>query len=104
LRIDSDIKNQQKLHSGHRTGVSNSNCTEGQMRTYKVNWGAQPALGLPKGCIMTMTQQWQYLNLTGNSFNILFPAKGIMSYRKIICSLLYVRLKGTYSFASRTLW
>jgi len=63
------------------------------MRTYKVTRGPQPALWLPEGCIMTMTQQWRSLNLTGKSFNILFPAKGIMSYRKMICNLLYVRLK-----------
>jgi len=37
------------------------------------------------------------------SFYILFPAKGIVSYRKIISSCLYVRLKGTYSLASRAL-
>jgi len=34
------------------------------------------------------------LNLTRNRFYILFPAKGIVSYKKIISSLLYVRLKG----------
>jgi len=44
---------------------------------------------------MTLTQQWQYLNLTRNSFHTFFPAKGIVSYRQIISSLLYVRLKGT---------
>jgi len=39
-----------------------------------------------KGCIMTLMQQWQDLNLTRNSFYILFPAKGIMSYRHVISS------------------
>jgi len=39
---------------------------------------------------MTLTQQWQYLNLTRNTFHILFSAKGIMSYRQIISSRLYV--------------
>jgi len=50
---------------------------------------------------MTLTQQWQYLNLTRNSFYILFLAKGIVSYRQIIFSRLYVHLKGTCSVASR---
>jgi len=39
------------------------------MRTYKVT----------EGHIMTLTQQWWYLNLTRNSFYILFPAKGIVT-------------------------
>ena len=34
-----------------------------------------------------------YLNLTRNSFDILFPAKGIMSCRQIISSSLHVRFK-----------
>jgi len=37
---------------------------------------------------MTLTQQWRYLNLTTNSFYILFPAKGIMSHRQDISSRL----------------
>jgi len=49
---------------------------------------------------MTLTQQWRYLNLTKNSFYILFPAEIIMSYRQIISSHLFVRLKGTCSLAS----
>jgi len=52
---------------------------------------------------MTLTQQWRYLNLTRNSFYILFPAKGIVSYRQIISNRLYVRLKGTGSHAGRAL-
>ena len=51
------------------------------------------AVWLPEGRIMTLTQQWRYLNLTRNSFYILLPAKGIVSYRQIISSHLYVRLK-----------
>ena len=43
---------------------------------------------------MTLTQQWLYLNLTRNNFYILFLAKGIVSFRQIISSRLYVRLKG----------
>jgi len=50
-----------------------------------------------------MTQQWRYLNLTGNSFYTLFPAKRSMSSRRIICSHLYVRLKETSSLASQAL-
>jgi len=42
---------------------------------------------------MTLTQQWRYLNLARNSFYILFTEKGIMYYRQIISSRLYVRLK-----------
>jgi len=53
----------------YRPRVSNSNCSVGKMRTYKV----------PEGRIVTLTQQWQYLNLTRNSFYILFPAKCIVS-------------------------
>jgi len=34
-----------------------------------------------EGRIMTLTKQWRYLNLTGNSFCILFLAKGIVRYR-----------------------
>jgi len=52
---------------------------------------------------MTLTQQWGYLNLTRNSFYILFPAIGMMSYRQIISSRLYVLLEGTLSFADRAL-
>jgi len=48
---------------------------------------------------MTLTQQWRYLNLTRKSFYILFPAKGIVSFRQIIYSRLCVRLKETYSLA-----
>jgi len=33
---------------------------------------------------MTLTQKWRNLNLTRNSFYILFPAKDIMNYRRII--------------------
>ena len=53
--------------------------------------------------IMTMTQQWRYLNFTRNSFYISLPAKGIMISRQIISSHLYLRLKGTCSLASRVL-
>jgi len=39
---------------------------------------------------MTLTKQRRYLNPARNSFYILFPAKGIVSYRQIISSRLYV--------------
>jgi len=45
----------------------------------------------PEGRIMTLAQQWRYLNLTRNSFYILFLAKCTVSYRQIISSRLYVR-------------
>jgi len=51
---------------------------------------------------MTLTQQWWYLNLTRNSFHIIFPAKGIMSFRQGISSRLCVHLQ-TCSLASREL-
>jgi len=44
---------------------------------------------------MMVTQQEQNLNLTRNSFYVLFPAKGMMGYRQTISSCLYDRLKGT---------
>ena len=53
---------------------------------------------------MTLMQQWQYLNLTRNSFYILFPAKGIVSYRQIIYNCLNICLSKTCSLASRALW
>jgi len=56
-----------------------------------------------EGRIMTLTQQWRYLNLARNSFYILFIAKGIVNYRQIISSNHYVRLKGTCSLADRAL-
>ena len=49
---------------------------------------------------MTQTQQWRYVNLARNSFYILFPAKGVVSYALIISSRLNVRSKGTCSLAS----
>jgi len=52
---------------------------------------------------MMLTQQWRYLNLTRNSFYIMFPVKGIVSYMQIIFSRLYVRLKGTCSLVGRAL-
>ena len=35
-----------------------------------------------------LTQQWRYLNLSKNSFYILFPAKGFVSSGQIISSRL----------------
>jgi len=48
---------------------------------------------------MTLTQQLQYLNLTRNSFYILFLAKDMVSYRQIISGRGYVRLIETCSLA-----
>jgi len=75
------------------SGVSNSNFSEGLMRTYKVT----------QGRIMTLTQQWQHLTCTRKSLFIVFPAKGIVNYRQIPSSGLYVRSKGTCSLSGRTL-
>jgi len=55
----------------------------------------------PDSRIMPLTKQWRYLNLTRNSFYILFLAKGIASYKKIISSRLYVCRKGTCSLGGR---
>jgi len=73
-----------KSSTSFGSGVSNSNCSVGQIRTYKVTQGTHYGV---------VTQQWRYLIFTRNSFYILFPAKGIVSYRQIISSRLYVRLK-----------
>jgi len=53
---------------------------------------------------MTLTQQWRYLNVTRNSFHILFLAKDIMSCSQIISSRLCVCLKVTCCFARRALF
>jgi len=52
---------------------------------------------------MTLTQQWQYLNLTvlGTVFTYYFLRK--VRSRKIISSRLYIHLKGTCSLGSRVL-
>ena len=52
---------------------------------------------------MTLTQQWRYLNLTRNSFYIIFPAKYIANYNQIISSRLHVLLKETCSLAGGAL-
>jgi len=62
----------------------------------------EPHYDYPMGG-MTLTQQRRHLNLTENSFYTLFPAKGIMSYRHVIPSCLYVPSKGTCTLASRGL-
>jgi len=46
---------------------------------------------------MTLTHQWRYLNLTRNSFYILFLAKDMVSFRQIISGRRYGHLKGTCS-------
>jgi len=59
-----------------KSGVSNSNCSVGQMGTYKVtrapHYDAEATIAVPE--------------CTRNSFYILFPAKGVMNYRQIISS------------------
>jgi len=52
------------------------------MRTYKVTRGP------PYNADATMS----VLELTTNSFYILFPAKGIVNHRQIISSCLYIRI------------
>jgi len=69
--------------------VSNSNCSEGQMGSYKVTRGPHHDL----------TQQWRYLNLSKNSFYILFPAKGFVSSGQIISSRLWVCYELVHSLA-----
>ena len=76
------------------SGISHLQCSEGQMRTYRVTRGPR----------LTLTQQWRYLNLARNSFCILFSAKGFVSYMQIVSNRLYVPSKGTCSLAGRVLW
>jgi len=72
-------------HDGRKAGVSNSNCSDGQMRTYKVTRGshydADTTMAVPE------PQSKQLLHL--------ISCKGLMSYMQIISSRLYVCLKGT---------
>jgi len=58
------------------------------MTSYAKNFGGHGALAA--GRIVTLTQQWLYLNLTRNSFYNLFPAKSIGSclYCTFICKEL----------------
>jgi len=49
---------------------------------------------------MTLMQQWQYLNLTRNSF---FLTKGIVSCRQTISSRLYVCSNRTCLLAGQAL-
>jgi len=55
--------------------------------------------------MMALTQQQRCLNLTAvqTAFEFYFPAKGIISYGRIVSSRLYVCLKGTCSLAGRAL-
>ena len=73
--------------------VSNTNCSEGQIRTYKATGGPH----YDADATMAVPEPYQ------NSFYILFLAKYIVSYRQIISSRLYVRLKETCSLAGGTL-
>jgi len=74
-------------------GILNSNCSKGQMKTYEVtrrpHYDVDATIAVPE--------------CTRNSFYILFPAKGILSYWQIISSRLYVCLKRTFSLAGREL-
>jgi len=63
---------EQKPFLFSRSGVSNSNCSEDQMRTCIVTRGPH----YDADAIMAV-----YLNLARNNFYILFPAKYIMSCR-----------------------
>jgi len=64
----------------------------------RAKWGL---MKWPEGRIMTLTQQWRYLNLTRSRFDILFLTNGITCYRQIISKRPYIRLKGTCSLAGR---
>jgi len=50
---------------------------------------------------MKLMHQWLYVNLIGNCFYTLFPAKTIVGFRQIIFSLLDVRSKVTCRRAGR---
>jgi len=62
---------------------------------------------LVEQCIMIIREPY-YVDTTTvvpePDFYILFPAKGIMSYKQIISSRLYVHLKETCSLASQALY
>jgi len=73
-----------KALTSFRSGVANSNYSVVQIQAYKVIQGPH---------YDAVTQQWRFVNLTRNSFYVLFPEKGIVSYRQIISSRLYVSLK-----------
>jgi len=119
-----------KSSTSFRSEVSHSNSSVGQIRTYKVTrWphcDADATMAVPqpykKQSIernpfsaqnQTLRSYRVYISptkeassaliQTRNSFYILFPAKGIVSYRQIISSCLYVRLKGTCSLVGQAL-
>ena len=70
-------------------GASNSNCSNGPNDDYKVTEGR--IMKTLQGRITTLTQ-WRYLNLSKNSFYILFPAASFVQ-KEIFSNLFYVRLK-----------
>ena len=76
------------------TSGSQTHCSEGQIRTYKATRGthcdADATMSVPEPCEKLL-------------IHFLFPAKCIVSYRQIISSRLYVRLKETCSLAGGAL-
>ena len=60
------------------------------------------ALSLTRSRILTLTQQWQYLNFSRNSFYILSPASGVIGCRELISSRLYIRLRKLFTRWSST--
>ena len=71
------------------------------LRANEDSWSnPQAALGLLEGLIVTLTQQWMYLNPTRNSLiTSSFMRKVSLNYREIISTLLFVRFKRTCSLA-----
>jgi len=89
LRVETGIT----THIDCRPGISNSNCTEGQIRTYRAT--RRPHCGA------YATMAWPEL-YTKQLF-ILFSTKSVVSNRHIIYIRLYACLKGTCSLAGRAL-
>jgi len=72
-----------------KSGVSNSNFSEGQMRSYKVTRG--PHYDADATVVASD------LNFTRNYLYILFLSNCIVSHRELISSLLYARIKQIFN-------
>jgi len=71
---DSYASRGQQAHPLLFPGSLYQSLQQGSQTAPRAKWGLKTQ---PEGRIMTLMQQWRYLNITGNSVYILFPAKGI---------------------------
>ena len=77
-----------RLHfNGVNQGVSNSNCSESQIRTYKVTRG--PHYDDDATMVVSELERKKLLHL--------FPAKSVVSNRQIVSSSHYVHLKELFA-------